>query len=71
VPYDPNAHVKAKQKNGGKFTRARYRKLERAFQAAKRFIESHIADPDLSEEMRAAYAEYQEASAELNEKTGK
>jgi hypothetical protein len=37
----------------------RYRK---AFYAAKAFIDSHAADPELTAEMVEKYAEYQEAS---------
>ena len=40
----------------------RYRK---AFYAAKAFIESHAADPDITAEMTEKYKEYQEASKGL------
>lgn len=40
-------------------------KLETAFKAAKAFIESHAADPDLTAEMVEKYAAYQEAAADL------
>lgn len=41
---------------------SRYRE---AFYAAKAFIESHAADPDLTSEMVERYAEYQEAAKEI------
>ena len=40
----------------------RYRK---AFCAARAFIRSHAADPDITEEMVEKYAEYQEAAKGL------
>lgn len=42
-------------------------KLGRAYDAAVAFIESHVADPDITEEMTRKYAEYKEARAALEE----
>ena len=36
-----------------------------AFEAAKAFIDSHVADPDISGEMCDRYAEYQDALGRL------
>lgn len=44
---------------------SRERLLARACDAAFAFIDSHAADPDLTEEMIRKYATYQEARAEL------
>ncbi len=38
---------------------------EAAFNAAKEFIDSHIADPDLDNEMIEAYRNYQEELEKL------
>ena len=42
-------------------------KLEDAFEAAQAFIESHIADPDLTDEMIENYRTYLDAVAKLEE----
>lgn len=41
----------------------RYRK---AFEAAKAYIDCDVCDPDTTDQMRIAYAEYQNAVAELS-----
>lgn len=40
-------------------------KYKKAFHAAKNFIDSHVADPDITDGMCARYAEYQEALDKL------
>tara|TARA_B110000263_G_C15082529_1_gene406991 strand:- start:53 stop:328 length:276 start_codon:yes stop_codon:yes gene_type:complete len=40
-------------------------RLESAFIAAKAFVECHAADPDITDEMCRAYAEYKSAVAEF------
>lgn len=42
-------------------------KLDAAFKAAKAFIDSHVADPDLTNEMIEKYAAYEEAIKVLDE----
>ena len=44
------------------------RKLRRAYDAAVAFIESHVADPDLTDEMTRKHAEYQEAKADYDQR---
>lgn len=41
---------------------ARELRLETAFLAAKAFIDSHVADPDITPKMEKAYAAYQRAA---------
>lgn len=41
-------------------------KLDKAFKAAKAFIECHAADHDLTPEMVEKYAEYKEATKDLD-----
>jgi cephalosporin hydroxylase len=40
--------------------------IKAALDAAVAFIESHVADPDITPKMRETYAAYQKAMAELN-----
>lgn len=40
--------------------------LRKAYEAAVVFIDSHVADPDITDEMVRAYAEYQRTSAALS-----
>lgn len=39
-----------------------------AFEAAKAFIDSHVADPDITSEMVEKYSKYQNALKHLQEK---
>ena len=41
-------------------------KSDKALKAAKAFIECHAADPDITEEMRKTYSEYEQAIEELH-----
>lgn len=40
--------------------------LRKAYEAAVAFIDSHVADPDITGEMVQAYAEYQRTRAALS-----
>ena len=42
---------------------------QEAFEAAKAFIDSHVADPDLTENMVETYAAYIEAVGRLQKQT--
>lgn len=42
-----------------------YRKTRDAFEAARAFIDSHVADPDLTDEMVERFTEYREAVSAL------
>lgn len=46
-------------------TKSERDKLKAAFIAAKSFIDSHVADPDITDEMVRTYAAYKEALKEL------
>lgn len=39
--------------------------MRKAFNSAKAFIDSHVADPDITSEMMEKYADYQKALAKL------
>ena len=45
---------------------AEFQKYRRAFWAAKTFIDSHVADPDITQEMREKYDLYLSALREAN-----
>lgn len=69
--FNPNAHVvpshtlalAVRQRDQA---RALIVALQEAFEAARAFIDSHAADPDLTAEMVAAYEIYTQKSASLN-----